>query len=799
MTDAPTSSLNSSTATNQAGGAANPTTCHGCGEAFPSRNAVFAHLKTTAGACLSEAAYVDFVRYCHIPDEKVILLYGYLLVGGSSENQNQLSSGDEAATALLDACCQVSRKDHKEEDAPVQRPKYMRSYGSTARKTNHNMVAQDEGMAGALTEVLSTKLPPLAANKQSLADWIACVNAQLLVTSQQQGNDSRSSSGDDISPVQAPRVILFGRRPSPGKAFHAEMDVTHRKVDYILPASFLGLDAADERILLPPCQQDQVWNHPQRNDEGKDDNTPSDGTEKDDKADITLRALMYMQQLKKAMQRMTTQIVKLDVSNTEAVEKKAAHVRKRQKLRKKPQDLEQGAKREHPRTARPPAATTAPLVQQANVLERKRFHNFTPTVMAHEYLASRRLDRFFHKATLWTDGLSRPFLVLSLTGDLFLKGQVVRVVGLWLAVQRQVIDADIIDCVFDANYPSLIPTPPLPPHGLYATTAMYMQWEGKGHAILTPRASDRYPDGWNDPATLQAVHDWGNDMRQAIVATWALDAAAQWVATVLEPWAVQARRHLVDYRRWKAGREAMSKEQEGGDSTDAASLMKRIPRPLSVTPAPVVYEAALHHLRQIDATGKWPETSAKRQVVIVTDATTSGDGDNAGNARGSFSVGYMPRLQPKNNALFPEFCQAAFALERALRPDREPSSTIAVNRNAQFRPYVVPQSIGSDAIPKQPLDVCSHIAHTLLLICNRHVDSGAGAGQSGTSLIVGLGDYTGGGLVVENKEHDIRYQSMEFNGWKQRHWTLPFQGERFSLVWFTPKGCEGMRGVDLPF
>jgi len=27
---------------------------------------------------------------------------------------------------------------------------------------------------------------------------------------------------------------------------------------------------------------------------------------------------------------------------------------------------------------------------------------------------------------------------------------------------------------------------------------------------------------------------------------------------------------------------------------------------------------------------------------------------------------------------------------------------------------------------------------------------------------------------------------MEFDGWKERHWTLPFDGERFSLVFFTP-------------
>ena len=63
---------------------------------------------------------------------------------------------------------------------------------------------------------------------------------------------------------------------------------------------------------------------------------------------------------------------------------------------------------------------------------------------------------------------------------------------------------------------------------------------------------------------------------------------------------------------------------------------------------------------------------------------------------------------------------------------------------------------------------------------------GQGLGQS-TSLIVGLGDYDGGELVVEGEPFDIRYAPLTFDGWRQRHWTLPFAGERFSLVWFTPR------------
>lgn len=140
--------------------------------------------------------------------------------------------------------------------------------------------------------------------------------------------------------------------------------------------------------------------------------------------------------------------------------------------------------------------------------------------------------------------------------------------------------------------------------------------------------------------------------------------------------------------------------------------------------------------------------------------------EGQGGASGSFSIGAMPGNQceqPKGNILFPELMKAAFELEIALCPNREPSSTIAVNRNAQFRP---------------------------------HVDNGAGAGQS-RSLIVGLGTYAGGELMVEGKKHDIRYKPIEFNGWTERHWTLPFVGERYSLVWFTPKGCEGVHGIDL--
>jgi len=108
---------------------------------------------------------------------------------------------------------------------------------------------------------------------------------------------------------------------------------------------------------------------------------------------------------------------------------------------------------------------------------------------------------------------------------------------------------------------------------------------------------------------------------------------------------------------------------------------------------------------------------------------------------------------PRANEAFPELVQAVFELERAIGPPgREPSGMATINRHAAFTP---------------------------------HTDAGAGKGQS-TSLIVGLGTYAGGQLVVEGQASDIRHRPLEFDGWRRRHWTRPFEGERFSIVWFTP-------------
>lgn len=461
-------------------------------------------------------------------------------------------------------------------------------------------------------------------------------------------------------------------------------------------------------------------------------------------------------------------------------------------------------------------------VKKTNVLKRKRYHNFTEKLMAHDYLTYRRLDRIYHRATMkfsdenneisYSTGKSTTYVVLSLSGDIFLTGQVCRVVGVLLALANGVIEPDFVDCVFDENYPNLVPTPPAPLQGMVSCEVQYANQEGKTQRILSPRVSSRFTEGWNDHATLRRVKDWQKEVYKYIDDKWRRDgwspngrlkSEEDWTKNTLLPWAEMAKRHLEEYRAWKKNREHPPKviessligtAENSSNENESRSELSITPQSLSIDPTiPDVYIQVLQCLRNIDTGGEWPTTSSKRQLVMISTNSVKDENqqpesltiacskakrndqkalsaysfvEGQGGASGSFSVGFMPggiHKQPKANSMFPDLVKAAFHLETKLFPEREPSSTIAINRNAQFRP---------------------------------HTDSGAGAGQS-TSLIVGLGTYSGGELMVEGEKNDIRYKGIEFDGWKQRHWTMPFQGERFSLVWFTPKGCEGMRGIDL--
>lgn len=58
----------------------------------------------------------------------------------------------------------------------------------------------------------------------------------------------------------------------------------------------------------------------------------------------------------------------------------------------------------------------------------------------------------------------------------------------------------------------------------------------------------------------------------------------------------------------------------------------------------------------------------------------------------------------------------------------------------------------------------------------------------GMSYIVGFGNYTGGELVLKtpnDTEYNIWHRPILFNGSEIEHWTKPFTGRRWSIVFFT--------------
>lgn len=80
---------------------------------------------------------------------------------------------------------------------------------------------------------------------------------------------------------------------------------------------------------------------------------------------------------------------------------------------------------------------------------------------------------------------------------------------------------------------------------------------------------------------------------------------------------------------------------------------------------------------------------------------------------------------------------------------------------------------------------CTSFTINKNLPCLPHVDKR----NKGSSLIVGLGCYTGGDLILhssptEGIPYNIHYSVLRFNGKTQLHSTAPFIGTRYSVVMY---------------
>ena len=179
----------------------------------------------------------------------------------------------------------------------------------------------------------------------------------------------------------------------------------------------------------------------------------------------------------------------------------------------------------------------------------------------------------------------------------------VRVIGLLIAICRGVIDEDIIDCVFDEEFTSLVYAPPVPKFCLLQGEAQYMKWEGRIKTILNARRTDRYSRGWNDDEVVTAVEEWEQIVLKDVADSWYLDGEEEdgrlktethWYNNVLLPWAERTRELLQDYRGWRSSR----------DGNNASEGHTFLPPLESIDHAiPPLFEKVLFHLREADKSG----------------------------------------------------------------------------------------------------------------------------------------------------------------------------------------------------
>lgn len=173
-------------------------------------------------------------------------------------------------------------------------------------------------------------------------------------------------------------------------------------------------------------------------------------------------------------------------------------------------------------------------------------------------------------------------------------------------------------------------------------------------------------------------------------------------------------------------------------SRTRASSKTTNPYPTSANRLKATPSSLLNLLRET----KFPKCSTRQNVASKYEGFCLGEV----NYRGQHYLGGKTRGPSRFNKLHPELYKNLTDFIHKKRPNFK-YTTIQINKNAQCLPHVDVNNVGP-------------------------------------SYIIALGDFTGGELVVEGIQHDIRNKLFKFDGTKG-HWTSPFKGERYSIIFFT--------------
>ncbi len=261
--------------------------------------------------------------------------------------------------------------------------------------------------------------------------WVKSVNDQLDRMLAEMTSARIDSMACNDSYQWSPGMIrVFGTVSIPQKKFNAETDVTHRRMDYCLPADFLYAPAR-EGVSKTSVQSDAVSFQefcdclPSFHPDNALHSTVSlhDHSHQSSKSSPSDSMKAYLLRMKQVMKRITTQpniaAAQLgkdsDVSNRKTKQKKVHQ--------KSLFNSANGNEELH----------NSKSQTSMQYLKQKRYHNFCPKILAHDFLLLRRVDRMYHCATIRgakpsslissTRINGRPFIIFLLTGDIFLQEQ----------------------------------------------------------------------------------------------------------------------------------------------------------------------------------------------------------------------------------------------------------------------------------------------------------------------------------------------------------------------------------------
>jgi len=206
---------------------------------------------------------------------------------------------------------------------------------------------------------------------------------------------------------------------------------------------------------------------------------------------------------------------------------------------------------------------------------------------------------------------------------------------------------------------------------------------------------------------------------------------------------------------------------------------------------PEHYRKTLSLLQDISKKDKWPITSDARSRVIKSPVAALFKASPASTVLSQFQghlfqCGSFTIINPKTfegriplvNKQFPELVDTIFELEKYHSSEGVRS---CLNDISEYG------NISTHCTVSRNVEFTPHFQN--------------GKKQERTfSTIVGLGDYTGGDFVVEGKSYNVRYDALQFDGWRQIHSTASDTlGEKFSLTWFTPEMREDQPNGDTCF